>query len=109
MIRSLQDIADQAVTQGPDRVIIAGDGSSLPPAAARAKGAVPHIILIRDDGWTLGAPEHLAKTAEALWSAEWIGYVKRPSRVAHPLNVSAGSRPPAAGTPPPSVPSAESS
>ncbi len=105
MSASLQDIADAAIAQGPDRVVVDGAGVALPPGPAREMGAVPHVIFIRGDGWTLGAPEHLAKVAEALWSDEWIGYVKRPSKTARPLNVSTDS-PPEPDTPPHPAPSA---
>jgi len=57
----------------PDRVLVDSEGTALSPAMAMELGVVPHIILVRRDGWTLGAPEHLAKAAEALWSDEWIG------------------------------------
>ena len=46
---------------------------------------MPHIILVRRDGWTLGAPESLVEAAEALWADEWIGCIKCPSRQGHPL------------------------
>lgn len=86
MSADLQFYADEAIERGPSRVLIDGEGTVLSPSAAKRLGVVPHIIFIRGDGWTLGAPEHLAKAAEALWSDEWIGYVKRPSKQAHPLN-----------------------
>lgn len=97
MSDSLQAIADKAIAQGPDRVVVDGAGTALPPARAKEQGVVPRIIFIREDGWTLGAPEHLAKVAEATWHDVWIGFVKRPSKVARPLNVS--DHTPSADTP----------
>ncbi len=102
---SLQAFADMAIANGPDRVLVDSEGTALSPVRAMEQGVMPHIILIRGDGWTLGAPERLAKAAEALWADEWIGYVNLPSRQAHPLNIS-GSSPLEAGTLRPPAPSA---
>jgi hypothetical protein len=39
---------------------------------ARSMGIEVDYIFIRNDGWTLGAPFHLAKDAENMWKGDWI-------------------------------------
>ena len=85
MADQLQEFAQTVLDRGPDRVLVDGSGSAVSPTRARAEyGVRPDLILIRADGWSLGAPVHLAKQAEALWPDEWIGFLKRPSRTPKP-------------------------
>jgi hypothetical protein len=81
----LQAAAARIVKEGPARVVINADGEAVPPKRAKSMGIVPHIILIRGDGWSLGAPEHFAAVAKSLWADEWVGFLKRGSRVAKPF------------------------
>lgn len=58
---------------GPDRVVVNRHGEGRPP---RLEPDVPiQVILIRRDGWTLGAPWDLAEVAKRLWVGEWAAFV----------------------------------
>jgi hypothetical protein len=41
----------------------------------------PDIVFVRDDGWTLGAPDYLENVAFELWEEDWWFFVRKPSRV----------------------------
>lgn len=75
-----QAYVDHILRFGPNRVLVEPD---LAVATYRAP-FIPDIIFIRDDGWSLGAPSHLASFAEAMWKDEWIGVLTRPRTVATP-------------------------
>jgi hypothetical protein len=45
----------------------------------------PEVIFIRNDGWTLGAPRGLEWIAFQQWAGEWIGFLRKPDREAHPM------------------------
>lgn len=49
------------------------DGGATPPRREDAENM--RHILIRGDGWTLGAPAHLLEAAEKLWKEDWVGRV----------------------------------
>ena len=81
----LQEAADFILSRGPHRVMVNAEGEAVPPKRAKLEhGIVPSIVFIRGDGWTLGAPEHFAREAEALYPDQWIGFMKKPSRTPKP-------------------------
>ena len=65
---------------GPTRVLINEEGEAVPPARAMDIPGMKKIsvVFIRDDGWSLGAPEHLRHVAEEMWQDQWIGYANYP-------------------------------
>jgi hypothetical protein len=81
----LQTAAARIVKEGPTRVVINAEGEAVPPKRAKSMGIVPDVILIRNDGWSLGAPPQFAAVAESLWADSWVGFIKRGSRVAKPF------------------------
>lgn len=54
------------------RVVIGERGTAVTPDRARELGIPIDVILVREDGWTLGAPKHLADVARRMFRADWI-------------------------------------
>ena len=74
--------ASRILAHGPTRVVISEDGSAVSSKRAEvAYHITSDIIFIRDDGWSLGAPKHLADIAEAIWENHWKGVLLRPLSV----------------------------
>ena len=65
------DIVDNIKLYGPARVIIDEHGSAYDLKTALDRNFIPTVIFIRDDGWSLGAPDHLIKVAHDLYSDDW--------------------------------------
>jgi hypothetical protein len=58
---------------GPARVVVEPGGYAVGYRRALADyQVVPTVIFIRDDGWTLGAPDGLIDVAMSLWENEWV-------------------------------------
>ena len=66
------DILDAVKELGPHRVIVDDEGSAISYRRALAKHIVPTVIFIRDDGWSLGAPDRLVKVARETYPDAWI-------------------------------------
>ena len=47
---------------------------------------VPDIIFIRNDGWSLGAPQHLEHAAYRLWKDEWTYFMRPPEIIIHRMD-----------------------
>ncbi len=62
---------------GPSRVVISADGDAVSPNRALAEGIVPDIIYIRNDGWSLGAPDKYKTVAYETWSDCWVGILQK--------------------------------
>jgi hypothetical protein len=57
---------------GPNRVVINKEGEAYSPnTAEKMDGVTPTIIFVRDDGWSLGAPDKLWWTAMSMWYHHW--------------------------------------
>jgi len=75
----LSDLADKVFGKGPDRMVINEEGEALPWSKARQLYNIsPEIIFVRNDGWALGAPRELEKTAFQLWADKWIYFARKP-------------------------------
>ena len=83
---NVQDVVDRVFQEGPTKVICKSDGSVLPGMDAIKQGLFPDIILIRCDGWTLGAPANLSGPALLMFPGQWTHYVLRPDRYAQPID-----------------------
>lgn len=78
----LVNATSRILAHGPTRVLVNEDGIAVKPRRAReVYDITPDIVFIRDDGWSLGAPKHLADIAEAIWENEWKGVLLRPLSV----------------------------
>ena len=67
---------DDLRANGPNSVLINEQGDVVTTIVARKiHDLAPEIILLRDDGWSLGAPMHLSEVALALWKDEWTCYM----------------------------------
>lgn len=53
-------------------VIVAG---ALSPSRAAARGIIPDVALVCNDGWTLGARFCDRTAALKLWAAQWVAQV----------------------------------
>ena len=73
----LDEQIKKVMEHGPRRVMINSSGEAISPMRAkRDHNIVPDVVFIRNDGWSLGAPNHLVGVARALWSDLWIGSFK---------------------------------
>ena len=73
--------------RGPDRVLVDAEGLAMNATRAMAEHNVTaQFIFIRGDGWTLGAPRHLAATAYALWVDKWVGWTDQTCRELRPMS-----------------------
>ena len=63
--------------RGPTRVAINSTGEATTPFRAKEEhGIVPTVVFLRNDGWTLGAPEHLRVHAQGMWSDAWVAVME---------------------------------
>lgn len=84
---TIQSAIEKVFWHGPTRVVCTTEGYAVAPRVAREKwGITPDIVFIREDGWTLGAPQSLELIAWAMWEREWIAYARRPDGAAHPIS-----------------------
>lgn len=70
--QQLANLKQSILDTGPARVLINEHEAVPAPTAYMQYGISPTHIFIRDDGWSLGAPEHLVGAARRLWSKNWI-------------------------------------
>ncbi|KKM72975.1 hypothetical protein LCGC14_1415050, partial [marine sediment metagenome] len=66
---------------GPDRVIINDAGEGIPPDKALKMEITPDIIFIRNDGWSLGAPQKFESIAHKMWEGDWEYFVRFPEKM----------------------------
>ena len=71
--------AKQIIANGPRRVLVESNYGVTPQRAKEIYDIEPDIVFIRNDGWSLGAPDHLADKAEKLMASRWIGVLIRPN------------------------------
>ena len=60
----------------PNRIVINAEGDAVPPDQAIKLGITWDVIFVRNDGWSLGAPHHLAEVANSLWVKEWVAQIR---------------------------------
>ena len=74
---ALDSLVRNIKESGPARVVVEPGGYAVGYRRALADHqAVPTVIFIRDDGWTLGAPEEFIEDARAIWEREWIAVLE---------------------------------
>lgn len=55
-----------------ERVLVSREGVAVSPKRARELYRIsPHVVYVRSDGWTLGAPHELEETARCMWGDHW--------------------------------------
>ncbi len=47
---------------------------------------MPTVGFMKQDGWTIGAPEYLERVCFDLYAKEWSHFIKMPSNVWHPIS-----------------------
>lgn len=75
----LERAAQDVLTNGPTRMLITPSTTVAVPTITARKdyGIVPTIVFLRHNGWTLGAPKHLEKEAEAFGKIDgWIAVMR---------------------------------
>jgi len=71
--KELEKKIRETILNGPTRVVIDESGEATTPGCAKDDhGIVPTVIFLRDDGWTLGAPEQFREVARKMWDDEYI-------------------------------------
>ncbi|HEX9504247.1 MAG TPA: hypothetical protein VF974_08105 [Patescibacteria group bacterium] len=74
------------LVHGPDRVVINTEAEAVNSSYAHQHyGVLPDVIFIRNDGWSLGAPDWLETVAYELWTEEWTGFMRRGKKTALPI------------------------
>jgi hypothetical protein len=72
---------------GPGRVVINADGEAITPFRARQEhDVIPSIMFVRQDGWTLGAPQEFEEIAYRMWAEDWIGFTALPNKQFRSIN-----------------------
>jgi len=61
----------------PVRVIVDEDGHAIPPEAASKMAINSDIIFVREDGWSLGAPEEFEDIAYNMWRNDWTQFIRK--------------------------------
>lgn len=69
---NIDQVAAAVLAGGPTRVLINADGYAVDAKRAMEKRVQVVVVFIRNDGWTLGAPEVLADYAYILWEQAWV-------------------------------------
>jgi len=70
---SLGEVLSRFLRFAPDRVVINSQGEAVPPIyALEVHNVVPTVVFVRNDGWTLGAPEEFKQVAHDMWSGLWV-------------------------------------
>lgn len=71
---------------GPTRVVISIEGEATTPRTALVEHKIePSIFFVRNDGWTLGAPEGFRRVAFELWKDQWAGFMRDGEDTVHPI------------------------
>lgn len=73
-------------TPTPRRVMVAKHIAASPDAAEKRFGIKPDVVFVRNDGWTLGAPENLASHAHAQWPETWIAFYRLDDMRVRPID-----------------------
>lgn len=63
--------------KGFSRVLTSDAGEATTPSMAVEKGITPSVGFLRDDGWSLGAPEYLKQSAYDLWEGSWTHFIRK--------------------------------
>jgi hypothetical protein len=83
---TLREATKKFLRFGVTRVMIS-ESEAVPPIKARKHyGIEPTVIFIRNDGWTLGAPDDLIMPAYNTWPEDWRFFIKRPSTRLQPIS-----------------------
>lgn len=61
----------------PTRIVVDKDGYARRPQS----GDVYDVVFIRNDGWSLAAPDRFRSVAHAMWASEWAKSVECPGTV----------------------------
>jgi hypothetical protein len=73
MGQSLEVVVEQIRNNGPTRVVINDRGMATDPRRAlRDHNITPDVVLIRQDGWSLGAPHQFRELALQMWADQWV-------------------------------------
>lgn len=73
LTEKIKETIRSVIVGGPDRVVTNESGEATTPMrACQDHKIVPTVIFIRDDGWSLGAPEQFRRVAFEMWRDKWV-------------------------------------
>jgi hypothetical protein len=75
--RTLEMICEYIAAHGPERVLTNAEGSAVPLRQALENNIKPDVILVRNDGWSIGAKAELERPATNLYLDDWIAVMRR--------------------------------
>lgn len=79
-VLNFESVAVHLRQHGPTRVVVDEQGyATTPERAARDYDVTPTVVYVREDGWTLGAPDRLEHVARNLWADGWVAVARWPS------------------------------
>lgn len=64
----LDAVVAKILEHGPTRVLTSDIWAEAPANGCRGLA----VIFVRNDGWSLGAPDRLVDAARALWAEAWV-------------------------------------
>jgi len=86
-IRDIRELVNDEIK--PDRIVVDKEGHAVPFYRAFSEHSIAPgditVILVRYDGWALGAPEGLEEVAFKLWEESWRWFCPRPMVVGIPI------------------------
>lgn len=68
----LDALARNIKKSGPARVMVEEDYAVSYQRALADYQVVPTVVFIRDDDWSLGAPDGMIEFARLIWEREWV-------------------------------------
>lgn len=78
--QTIQSAMTRINVHGPDRIMVNDNYAVSPKRAATEYPSIrANVIFIRNDGWSLGAPNHLESAAKAQWAGCWIAVLRPPN------------------------------
>lgn len=75
----LKQVVKEIMQFGPNRVMVSANETLTCSKAWSEYHIGPDVIFIREDGWSLGAPDNLSENAERLYNEGWAGVLIKDS------------------------------
>lgn len=78
MSRDETDVLERNINDhGPTRVVVRPDGYAAHPNFAAKQEIQIDVVFVRNDGWSLGAPEEFEDKARDTWPSKWVAMLRR--------------------------------
>lgn len=77
-MNDINETLEDVIAYGPNRVLVGAEGETASYRdAIMTLHIKPVVVLVRDDGWTLGAPADLEDVARKMWETRWVGVIRK--------------------------------